>query len=103
MATQDEIDLLKLLVGSEMLTDAEFGKMIDLEPGNMNLAAARVWEIRAGKYSGLVTISESGSSRQMSDLYKNALELARWYRQKAAEEEQEETNGSTRTRRIVRP
>lgn len=106
MAEEAQIQELILLVGQEMLTPQQFSQVIDLNDGNMTRSAAQVWEIRAGRYHGLVNISESGSSRNMGDMYKNAIEMAKYYRQKAAEEEEgpgAEDDGVTRTRAIVRP
>jgi hypothetical protein len=106
MATQEEIDQLVLLVGNEMLSEQQFGQIIDFVNGDMDLAAAQVWEVRAGRYHGLVNISESGSSRNMGDMYKNALEMAKFYRSKKVDgivdPGQPEPVMASRTRRIVR-
>lgn len=105
MATQEEIDRLVLLVGTEILTPQQMGQILDANDGDLDLSAAEVWEIRAGRYHGLVDISESGSSRSMGDMYKNALELAKFYRNKKNDgitDPQEPGSGVTRTRRIVR-
>lgn len=42
-------------------------------------AAGRVWALKAGQYSTLVDVSESGSTRKLSDLRKNAMEMAKHY------------------------
>lgn len=42
-------------------------------------AAARVWSVKASEFSSLVDVSESGSSRKLSDLYKNATSMAAHY------------------------
>lgn len=106
MATPDEIAYFKLIVGGELFTDAQLGEVLDQFPEHINLASAQVWEIRAGRYHTMVDISESGSSRKMSDLHKNALEMAAYYRKKHAEEnaveEEEAAGGRSGTRRIVR-
>lgn len=104
MATQEEIDQLVLLVGNEMLTEQQFGDVLDVNEGDMDLAAAQVWEIRAGRYHGLVDISESGSSRSMGSMYKNALEMAKFYRGKRADDIPDPGEPILRstTRRIVR-
>lgn len=39
--------------------------------------AADIWREKAASYAGLVSVSESGSSRQMSDLHKNAIAMAK--------------------------
>lgn len=106
MATQEEIDRLVLLVGNEMLTNEQFGQILDSAEGDLDLAAASVWEVRAGRYHGLVDISESGSSRSMGDMYKNAIEMAKYFRGKRADDivDPGEPVPSLRstTRRIVR-
>lgn len=107
MATELEITRLKLLVGAELMTDEQLGQVWDTQGGDIDLAAATVWEIRAGKYHTMVNISESGSSRQMGDMHKNALAMAEWYRKKRADSiedpgEPEVPVGRTTTRRIVR-
>lgn len=108
MATTLDINTLILMVGSELLTSVEIGRVIDLNTNalaqvDLDASAAQVWEIRAGRYHGLVDISESGSSRKMSDLHKNALAMAATYRAKATVSDQQGTaNGRTGTRKIIR-
>lgn len=102
MASDEDIETLVLMVGSELLTPEEMGKIIDLNDGDLTFAAAQVWEIRAGKYHGLVDITESGSSRKMSDLHKNALAMAANYRGRGVIAEEEVTSGRSGTRRITR-
>ncbi len=104
MATQEEITALKMIVGgANDFTDEELGYIIDANPEDMDSSAAVVWEIRAAKYHGLVNMSESGSSRNLGDMHKNALAMAAYYRSKnGAGEEPGEAVGVTRTRRIVR-
>lgn len=45
----------------------------------LNAAAARVWSEKAATFAELVDVSESGSSRKLSDLRKNALEMSAHY------------------------
>ena len=59
-------------------TDAEISAMVD-ELGSTTAAAARIWQTKAGQYAKLVNTSESGSSRAMGDMYKNALQMAKYY------------------------
>ncbi|MGE3487445.1 MAG: hypothetical protein AB7L09_22215 [Nitrospira sp.] len=104
MATDAQYQELVLLVGTEMLTEDQLKAVIDLNAGDMDASAAQVWEIRAGRYHGLVNISESGSSRSMGDLHQNAIRMAAMYRGKIAAEDQE-ASGARRsgTRAIRRP
>lgn len=46
---------------------------------NVNAAAADLWRQKAAKFSGLVDVTEAGSSRKFSDLHKNALAMATRY------------------------
>lgn len=82
MATEDQILELRTLVnetaeGCEW-TDEELGAAID-STETMNGAASKVWYLKAGRFSTLVDVSESGSSRKLGDLYKNALAMGKYY------------------------
>jgi len=111
MATVEEIADLRELVNepddSGGWTDARLDEYIEEtrdEDGatNLNAAAAKVWLSKATTYSTLVNVSESGSSRQMSDLHKNALALHdRFAGQAASTDDLLATR--PRTRAIVRP
>ena len=106
MAEAADIAVLRQRVGMDGFTDTELGEMLDRYV-NMDLTTAEVWEIRAGRYHGLVNISESGSSRNMGDLYKNAIAMAAYYRKKYDDSilDPGETvvGPRTRTGQIVRP
>jgi hypothetical protein len=105
MASDEDLSMLKLMVGSEMFTDDQLKTIIDANSSDLTLASAQVWEIRAGKYHGLVNISESGSSRSMGDLYKNAIAMASYYRGKKSDDVLDPDDppaGVTRIGRIVR-
>jgi hypothetical protein len=86
---QDLLDILTAFTGDDGVT-------------NVNGAAAQVWTEQAARLSGMVNITESGSSRSLSQLYDHALSMAKFYG----------AGGAiilapvelvTRTRRIVRP
>lgn len=47
-------------------------------------AAADIWLTKAGRFSQLVNVSESGSSRQLGSLQDNALKMERYYRARVA-------------------
>ncbi|WPH57966.1 hypothetical protein SEA_LUCKYLEO_17 [Gordonia phage LuckyLeo] len=59
---------------------------------------ASAWEEKATKLYALVDVAESGSSRNMSGIYKNALELARYWKEIADKEEDRATVGRPRSR-----
>lgn len=102
MATTEDLKRLILMVGTELLSEEQMGLILDLNETDFDAAAAQVWEIRAGKYHGLVNISESGSSRSMGDLHKNALAMAAMYRAKEVAVTPEASSSKSGTRRIVR-
>jgi hypothetical protein len=67
--------------------------------------AARLWDETAAMYASMVNTSESGSSRQMGDLHKNALAMAKYFKALADEEDAEtpvDVTQFARTRAIVR-
>lgn len=105
MADQSEIDALILLVGGASdISEADLNIILDSNGGDQNLAAAQVWEIRAAKYHGLVNMSESGSSRSLGDMHKNALGMAGYFRGKFSDAVEDPGDVIPRTRigRIVR-
>ena len=68
----------------------------------INALAAEIWREKAARYSELVDVSESGSSRKLSDLRKGALEQAAYYDNMVAEAAAI-AERRPRTRPIVRP
>lgn len=84
LVTYADIESLRRLVGDIALDDQALAETIALSVDedtsiNLDRAAARVWREKAAEFSSLVDISESGSSRKMSDLYKSALAMASMY------------------------
>jgi hypothetical protein len=99
---------LRSMVGTTDLTDDQLAailvdKMYEDDTFNMNAAAAHVWRIKAAGFAELVTVSESGSSRNLSDMHKNALSMAAQFEglDRAEDPILAMTNRS-RTRQIVR-
>jgi hypothetical protein len=78
MATVAEVAELRLLIdipsADPPYTDEYLGSLIDTY--GMDIAAATVWRQKAASYSSLVDMSESGSSRKLSQLREAALEMA---------------------------
>lgn len=70
-------------VGTE-LSDEQILEIYEDEGEDIDAAIAGVWEAKAAQYAKLVDISEAGSSRSNSALYKNAMEMAKYWRAKAA-------------------
>ena len=105
MADQSEIDALRLLINDpckESFSDDDLERVLDAQGGDRNLAAAEVWGIWATRYSTLVNVSESGSSRSLGDLYKNAVAMRGMFLA-ANDAGSQVTAGRTRIGRIVRP
>lgn len=98
---------LRSLIGASELTDEDLASILlstaDAD-GTLNVdrAAAHVWRTKAANYAELVNVSESGSSRSLGDLQKNALSMAAQFDAKLAEVVAEGRRRS-RTRAIVRP
>lgn len=99
MATPADIEEIRRLTGNaEGYTDEQIGAMID---GGMTLnqIAYRIWNEVAASAATLVDTSESGSSRKLSDLHKNALTMAAMFKNADAPLV---TSAVVRTRRAVR-
>lgn len=79
MATADEIAAFRLLIDEQTdklpYSDAVLGVRLDAAASPESLAA-QIWREKAAGYAALVNVSESGSSRNLSDLHKNALAMA---------------------------
>lgn len=100
MATQTEITRLRELVMPTDLTDPELGQILDVSK-NINEAASFIWQTKAAKYSTLVDVAESGSSRKMSDLFNNAMKMAQYHGGNSADTSPD-AGGRTRIGKIVR-
>lgn len=67
-------------------SDEFLNELIDRNVNNLNASAAEVWTLKAAATAGLVDITESGSSRKMSSMYSQALEMVRFYSAAEAED-----------------
>lgn len=83
MADQIDIDALRRATGiistDEPYTDEALSALLDTY--GFNITAAQLWDELAAKYSTAVDTTESGSSRSLSQLHKNALTMASRYRE----------------------
>lgn len=86
------------------ISDDDLQILLNESDSDINLAAAAHFDREATKYSRLVNVSESGSSRELGSLYKNATALADRYRARATDAAAGagQTSGYARTRIIVR-
>lgn len=83
MATAAQILEVRVMiaetVNAEPWTDEKIGALIDAKSGDLRAVAFSIWEGKAARVAHLVDISEGGSSRKMSDMYKNFLALRDTY------------------------
>lgn len=88
MATAAEILLVREYINEATdtngWTDARITTFI---AGTKSLvyAAADIWAVKAGTYAGLVDVAESGSSRKLGDLLKQANAMSAHYRKRGDE------------------
>lgn len=102
MASVAEIARFRLLIGNTELTDEQLGLILDNNEINFNSSAYEYWLGVAGNYAHLVSMSENGSDRKLSDLHKHALDQARFFKDASVVEEPGAQGRST-SRPIVRP
>lgn len=84
------------------LDDEFFDRFLDATSGDINAAAALVWQEKAAGYAELVDITEAGSSRKNSQLYQSAMDMMAKYNA-LADAATVEVGTYTTTRPIVRP
>lgn len=88
MATEQELALVREYIGepndANGWTDARISVFI-AGAANLPLAAADIWGVKAGANAGLVNVSESGSSRSLGDLLKQAAAMEAYYRKRGNE------------------
>lgn len=100
MATAEQIVSLRLLIAEPNdvapFSDAELGERIDAADSDLDLVAYEVWTEKAASYAGAVDTTESGSSRKLSQLQDNALEMAASFQTRAT------PTGATRLHRLTR-
>lgn len=83
MATPEDIALVREYINEPDDTngwgDQRVTTFVD-GTANLAYAAADIWAVKAGTAAGLVNVSESGSSRSLGDLLKQAKEMEAMYR-----------------------
>ena len=86
MASVDELAALQratdVAADDTTYTPVLLGSMFDAY--GLNLAALMIWREKAAYYARMVTVSEGGSSRAMSDLQRQALEMVKIYERAVA-------------------
>ena len=82
MATTEEIAAFRLLIDENEdkipYDDISLSDRLDAATSRQALAG-EIWLEKAAKFASLVNVSESGSSRSMSDLHKNAITMAQTF------------------------
>lgn len=90
MATQEQIDIVKGMLPPDAATygwdDAKIETLIDALISN-NRIVLQYWELTAARMSKMVDTAESGSSRKMSDLFDNAIAMAKYWKGIVEDEE----------------
>jgi hypothetical protein len=103
MATAEEIASFRLLIAepdnTAPYTDETLGAILDAA-ASTQAAASSVWTQKAASYATLVNVSESGSSRNLGDLHKNALAFAKFFND--AEPDSPTTRVGTRISKLRR-
>jgi len=81
----DEVEAFRVLTGitEEDLSDDDLSDIYDAADSSIHRSAAIYYERQAKEFSTLVDVSESGSSRSLGNLYKNATELSKYWNNKA--------------------
>lgn len=105
--SDEDVLYVRRNIGNTTLTDLEIATVIantvdDQSTVDPNASIAIIWREKAASYAELVDVSESGSSRKMSDLHKNAIEMAKQYDGMKTVVEVDFSN-RPRTRAIERP
>jgi hypothetical protein len=99
MATIDQIENVRRITnGAEGYTDQQLNTLIDSGMSDQAIAY-RIWNEIAASTALLVNTSESGSSRSLSDLHKNALTMAANF---APQPLVDEFGAPKRTRKMIR-
>lgn len=101
MADADQIaqvaELLPAEATTEGWTDEKIGVILDA--GNtVNKAILRYWQSKAARTAHLVSISESGSSRDLSTIHSNATRMVSYWADKVSAEELPDLEAARRGR-----
>jgi hypothetical protein len=78
MATETEISELRRMISEPTpatYDDTALGLLID-EGADLSQTAARVWREKAAAYAEIVDVKEGSSSRNLGDIYEQALSMA---------------------------
>jgi len=83
MASEEQIAILRRMTGemtdAEPFDDAYLATVIDAA-SSMDLAALAIWEQKAASSASMVDMTESGSSRRLSQVHDQNLKMVAYYR-----------------------
>ena len=106
MANNDQYLQLRRMTGESdpesSYTNTDLDVYISRAAGDLPAAAALIWGEKASDHADLVNISEAGSSRANSDLFKHAIEQRDYYSGLSGTGAADVSSAGTTTRRIVR-
>ena len=106
MASPEALEELRSKIGDTetpyTYTDEVLNALLDAADDDSDKVASNIWRQKAASYAEMVDVSEAGSSRKNSDLFKNATAMAEYYNK---EDDADAGAGVsyTTTRKIVRP
>lgn len=84
-----QVALLRKMVDeptTAVYSDDELYLVLSQAEMDLDAASAEIWGMKAARFAGLVDTSESGSSRSMSQLYRNALQMKTMHEARIKEE-----------------
>ena len=106
MATTADIETLRGMINEPDnaggFDNTRLNTLLDANDQDLNAVAAQVWMLKASSAASLVDVSESGSSRKLSTLYTQALEMQKFYANGGTAVEAA-GRARSRTRAIARP
>lgn len=102
--TADQLAELRLMIdeadGSGGWSDDILLALAEPPPYDLRAIAARVWEMKAAKYVELASVSESGSSRSLGEIFSHAKQMADYFKKPATDTS---SPAAPRSMRMVRP
>lgn len=107
MATNTLITRLRSYINEDPTTpgfdDNTLSALIDEMGGDVELAAAQLWQSKAASYAELVTVQEGSSRRELGNLQTQAIKMADYFRSRSKTGATMTGVHKTRTRKIERP
>lgn len=107
--SEDQLATLRLMIDEPTQTPWDDATLLALaEPPaadgtyDLRATAASIWEMKAAKYVKLTSMSESGSSRSLGEIFAHAKQMADYFKKPVTDAEVPSTT-FPRSTRIVRP